>query len=71
MVNIKFIIENFGTVKRYCNINNMNYKSFCTAKNYNFQNKKGMELLDILLKDNLITVNYYNKCTELFNMKGV
>jgi len=71
MVNVKKIIENFGTVKRFCILNNLNYNSFKTVKSVNFQSANGQKILKKLNNDGYVTVDYYNKCTELFNMKGV
>jgi len=67
LVNMKKMLNEYITVKNFCKINNISYKSFRTSKNYNFQNKIGVEVfLKILLKDNLINLEDFNACVLLY-----
>jgi glutaredoxin-related protein len=55
----KNIIEEFGTVKRFCDLKDINY---------NFQNAKGQIYLSILFDNNFISFDYYRQCKDLYKL---
>jgi hypothetical protein len=71
MLKTKEIIKEFGTVKRFCRLNNINYKYFLISKGWNFQNEKGQKYLTILLNNEYINLDYYEQCKNLINIETI